>query len=96
MSISLVVAAAENNAIGKGNQLLWNLPNDMRFFKNITWGMPVIMGRKTFESFNKILPGRFMQAIPSFYAIFLTSDRNKRGNPAEENKHIRWSTPVQC
>lgn len=59
MSISLVVAAAENNAIGKGNQLLWNLPNDMRFFKNITWGMPVIMGRKTFESFNKILPGRF-------------------------------------
>lgn len=58
MTISLIVAASENNAIGKNNQLLWNLPNDMRFFKNKTWGMTVIMGRKTYESFDKILPGR--------------------------------------
>jgi len=48
--ISLVVAAAENNAIGKNNQLLWHLPRDMKFFKNITWAMPVVMGRKTYES----------------------------------------------
>jgi dihydrofolate reductase len=59
MIISLVVAAAENNAIGKDNQLLWHLPNDLKFFKNITWGMAVIMGRKTFEAVNKPLPGRF-------------------------------------
>ena len=59
MTISLLVAAAENNAIGKDNQLLWHLPNDLKFFKNTTWGMPVIMGRKTYESFNKLLPGRF-------------------------------------
>jgi dihydrofolate reductase len=59
MIISLVVAASENNAIGKNNRLLWNLPNDTKFFKNITWGMPVIMGRKTFESLKKELPGRF-------------------------------------
>lgn len=59
MIISIVVAAAENNAIGKNNQLLWHLPNDLKFFKNTTWGMPVIMGRKTFESVNKPLPGRF-------------------------------------
>lgn len=59
MTISLVVAAAQNNAIGKNNQLLWHLPNDLKFFKNTTWGMPVIMGRKTFESVNKPLPGRF-------------------------------------
>jgi dihydrofolate reductase len=58
MIISLVVAAAENNAIGKDNQLLWKLPNDMKFFKNITWGLPVIMGRKTFEALGKPLPGR--------------------------------------
>jgi dihydrofolate reductase len=58
MILSLVVAAAENNAIGKNNQLLWTLPNDMRFFKNITWGLPVIMGRKTFEALGKPLPGR--------------------------------------
>jgi dihydrofolate reductase len=58
MKVSLVVAAAENNAIGKNNQLLWNLPNDMKFFKNTTWGMPIIMGRKTFESMGKALKGR--------------------------------------
>lgn len=57
--VSLIVAAAENNAIGKNNQLLWHLPNDLKFFKNTTWGMPVIMGRKTFESVNKPLQGRF-------------------------------------
>ncbi len=56
--ISLIVAASTNNAIGKDNQLLWNLPNDMKFFKNKTWGMTVVMGRKTFEALNKILPGR--------------------------------------
>ena len=56
--ISLVVAAAENNAIGKDNQLLWHLPNDLKFFKNTTWGMVVVMGRKTFEAVNKPLPGR--------------------------------------
>ena len=60
MKISLIVAAAEDNAIGRDNQLLWQLPNDLRFFKNTTWGMPVIMGRKTFESMGaKPLPGRF-------------------------------------
>ena len=58
MIISLVVAASTNNAIGKDNQLLWNLPNDMKYFKNVTWGMPVIMGRKTFDSLGKALTGR--------------------------------------
>lgn len=59
MVISLVVAAAENNVIGKNNQLLWHLPKDMKFFKNVTWAMPVVMGRKTFESMgSKPLNGR--------------------------------------
>lgn len=59
MLISLVVAIAKYNAIGGNNSLLWHLPNDLRFFKNITWGMPIIMGRKTFESIaGKPLPGR--------------------------------------
>lgn len=59
MKVSLVVAASTNNAIGKDNQLLWHLPKDMRFFKNTTWAMPVIMGRKTFESLSgKALNGR--------------------------------------
>lgn len=59
MNITLVVAASENNAIGLNNQLLWHLPKDMRFFKNTTWGMPILMGRKTFESMgSKPLNGR--------------------------------------
>jgi dihydrofolate reductase len=58
MKLSQVVAASTNNAIGKNNQLLWSLPNDMKFFKNTTWGMPVIMGRKTFQSLGKPLAGR--------------------------------------
>ena len=59
MIISLVVAASDNNVIGKNNQLLWHLPKDMKFFKNVTWAMPVAMGRKTFEAIgNKPLSGR--------------------------------------
>ena len=58
MTISLVVAASTNHAIGKDNQLLWHLPNDLKRFKNITWGMPILMGRRTFDSIGKPLPGR--------------------------------------
>ena len=58
MIISLVVAAADNNAIGKNGVMPWHLPNDLKHFKNVTWGMPVIMGRKTFESMGKPLAGR--------------------------------------
>ncbi len=58
MLIAFAVAASDNNVIGKDNHLLWTLPNDMKFFKNTTWGMPVIMGRKTFESLCKPLAGR--------------------------------------
>jgi dihydrofolate reductase len=75
MIISLVVAASTNNAIGKDNQLLWHLPNDMKFFKNTTWAMPVIMGRKTFESMgNKPLNGRMN--------IVITRQKNWRASGA--------------
>lgn len=56
--ITLVVAHATNRAIGKDNQLLWHLPNDLKFFKKITTGHTVIMGRKTFESIGRPLPNR--------------------------------------
>jgi dihydrofolate reductase len=56
--ISFIVATSENNVIGKDNKLPWCLPTDMRYFKNVTWGMPVIMGRKSFESLGKALKGR--------------------------------------
>lgn len=54
----LVVAAANNGAIGKNNQLIWKLPNDLKRFKSMTMGHPVLMGRNTFESIGKPLPGR--------------------------------------
>lgn len=56
--ITLIAAVAENNALGKDNQLLWHLPNDFKRFKNITSDHYIIMGRKTFESFPKPLPNR--------------------------------------
>ncbi len=56
--IILIAAVAENNALGKNNDLLWHLPNDFKRFKAITSGHHIIMGRKTFESFPKPLPNR--------------------------------------
>ena len=58
MILSLLVAADEGNVIGKDNRLPWHLPNDLKYFKNQTWGLPILMGRKTFESIGKALPGR--------------------------------------
>lgn len=72
MKITLVVAASENNAIGKHNKLLWHLPKDMRFFKNTTWGLPILMGRKTFESLgSKTLPGRLNLILTTQDSIVL-------------------------
>lgn len=56
--IILIAAAAENNALGKDNALLWHLPDDFKHFKALTTGHYIIMGRKTFESFPKPLPDR--------------------------------------
>ncbi len=58
MIVSIIVATSLNNAIGKNNQLLWHLPADLKFFKATTMGCPVIMGRKTFQSIGRTLPGR--------------------------------------
>ncbi|MBS1641382.1 MAG: dihydrofolate reductase [Bacteroidetes bacterium] len=75
MIISLIAAVSANNVIGKNNKLLWNLPNDLKFFKNKTWAMPVVMGRKTFEALNnKALPGRLN--------IVITRNKNFTANNA--------------
>jgi dihydrofolate reductase len=58
MSIALIAAISRNHVLGKDNQLVWHLPKDLRFFKTKTLGYPVVMGRKTFESFGKPLRGR--------------------------------------
>jgi dihydrofolate reductase len=58
MTVSLIAALAKNRVIGAGNALPWRLPEDLKHFKALTMGHPVIMGRKTFESIGKPLPGR--------------------------------------
>lgn len=66
--ISMIVAADENNVIGKDNQLIWHLPDDLKFFKQKTSGHCIIMGRHTFESVGKPLPRRTN--------IIITRDKN--------------------
>ena len=56
--LTIIVAASENNAIGKNNKLIWDLPDDLQRFKNLTSGHYIIMGRKTFDTFPKLLPNR--------------------------------------
>jgi len=56
--LSIVVAVAENNVIGKDNKLIWHLPEDLKRFKKLTTGHTIIMGRKTFESLGRVLPNR--------------------------------------
>ena len=58
MILSSIVAASLNHGIGKDNQLPWHLPADLKFFKTTTMGCPVVMGRKTFQSIGRTLPGR--------------------------------------
>jgi dihydrofolate reductase len=68
MKISLVVAMASNGVIGRDNQLPWHLPADLKHFKQTTMGKPMLMGRKTWESIGRPLPGRT--------SIVITSDRS--------------------
>jgi len=68
MLISIIVAVSENGVIGLNNQLIWRLPDDLKRFKQLTLGHPMIMGRKTFESIGKPLPGR--------QSIIITRDEN--------------------
>lgn len=56
--VTIVVAIGKNNGIGSNNQMLWHLPKDLKHFKDITSGHPIIMGRKTYESIGKALPNR--------------------------------------
>lgn len=58
MTLTMIAAVASNRVIGGDNQLLWHLPDDLRRFKALTTGHAIIMGRKTFESLPKVLPGR--------------------------------------
>lgn len=71
MSISLIAAMDRNGVIGKDNKLPWSLPNDLRYFKRVTEGNIVVMGRKCYESIGHALPGRtniVLTTDPNYYA----------------------------
>lgn len=58
MKVSLIVAMSQNRVIGRENQMPWHLPAELQYFKRVTMGKPVLMGRNTFESIGRPLPGR--------------------------------------
>jgi dihydrofolate reductase len=73
--LSMIVAMADNNIIGKDNDMPWHLPADLAYFKKTTLGKPIIMGRKTFESIGRPLPGR--------RNIVISRDTSYEGNGIE-------------
>ena len=82
MKVSIVAAVAKNGTIGIDNRLPWHLPEDLAFFKQTTLGCPVLMGRKTYESINRPLPGRLN--------IVLSSNSNWQPAPAKDGtpRHV--------
>lgn len=71
MVLSMIVAKARNGVIGRDNKMPWHLPEDLKYFKRVTMGKPVIMGRKTYQSIGRALPGRLNIVItqnPDFSA----------------------------
>jgi dihydrofolate reductase len=70
--ISMVVAMDKNNGIGKDNKLLWHLPQDLRYFKELTQGYPIIIGRKTYES----IVSKIGKPLPNRLNIVMTRDRD--------------------
>lgn len=71
MIISMIAAMADNRIIGKDNQMPWHLPADFAWFKRCTMGKPVVMGRKTYESIGRPLPGRLNIVISRDASLFI-------------------------
>lgn len=93
--VILIVAAAENNAMGKDNDLPWHLPDDFKRFKKLTSGHPIIMGRKTFESLPGMLPNRTHVIIsrrddykPEGCLVFESLEKALQSFPKEQDKFV--------
>ncbi|MBT40907.1 MAG: type 3 dihydrofolate reductase [Idiomarina sp.] len=84
MKISLVAAMANNRVIGKDNKMPWHIPSELKYFKKITLGKPIVMGRKTYESLGRPLPGR--------KNIILSNRTNPPQNP---NEQVVWVSGVK-
>lgn len=78
MELAVIIAASLNDVIGRGNELPWHIGSDLRRFKSLTMGHPMVMGRRTFESLGRVLPGRRHVVIT----------RNTQWQPAADLKDI--------
>ncbi len=83
MILSIISAIANNNEIGRKNELLWDLPIDMKHFRKVTSGHSVIMGQKTFESLGTTKKGLLGRPLPNRRNIILTLDKNYKRNDVE-------------
>ena len=92
MEKNIIVAISDNNAIGRNNELLWHISDDLRFFKRRTLGWPVIMGRKTFESIGRALPGRVNIVVSRG---FTTGEEVEVASSFEEALSIAESTNLE-
>ena len=103
MKKCIIVAIADNNAIGKDNALLWHISEDLKFFKRTTSGRPVIMGRKTFESIGRPLPkrtnivvSRGFDAQEGVVVVSSLEDAYKAASVAVDENSVVSGGPVRC
>ena len=92
MEKNIIVAISDNNAIGRNNELLWHISADLKFFRRQTLGWPVIMGRKTFESIGRALPGRVNVVISRGFS---TGEEVEIAGSLEEAFAIAESTNLE-
>ena len=91
MRLSLVVAMARNRVIGRDNALPWRLPADIAHFKKVTMGHPIVMGRRTYESIGKALPGRKNIVVTRNREFAAGGILRKPG--CENSDHLRHEQP---
>lgn len=91
-TISIIAARSKNNIIGNNNELPWNLPSDLRSFRNLTTGKIVIMGRKTYESIGKPLPNRVNIVITGNSSLEFPSEVIVAPDPKEAVKKARMAS----
>jgi dihydrofolate reductase len=91
MNISIIAALDELGGLGKENQLLWRIPDDLKHFKKLTMGHCVLLGRKTFESIGRALPGRTLLVLTTKKSLGLASDEEGVIQVSSVEEALQWA-----
>jgi dihydrofolate reductase len=91
MNISIIAALDELGGLGKENQLLWRIPDDLKHFKKLTMGHCVLLGRKTFESIGKALPGRTLLVLTTKKSLDFSSDEERVIQVSSVEEALQWA-----